>query len=116
MYKIPVVVSGNPLRLEIPYLPDCHDWRTKVLSKAIDKCSNEGAIALIKSNWGRFAVGSVATAGIAAGTLIIAPPLGAVAIAAFSTYLGKVSANRYREYRNELDPVEKELGGANNPK
>jgi len=46
---IPVVVAGHSTKTKLLV---CGDWRNKVLEKVIEKSSDEGAIAILKSNWG----------------------------------------------------------------
>jgi len=117
--EIPVVVAGHPMRTQLPV---CDDWRTKVLEKAIEKSSDEGAIAILKSNWGKYAAGSLTTgaaAGVAGACLFLGPP-GWVAAAGISAggltpiaaAIGVIALSKYQNYKGKVEAIKKEMGGA----
>jgi len=117
--KIPVVVAGNPLSTQLPV---CDDWRNKVLEKAIEKCSDEGAIAILKSNWGKYAAGSLTTgaaAGVAGACLVLGPPgwvaaagISAVGLASIAATIGAIARSKYRNHEGKAEVTKKEMGGA----
>jgi len=92
--EIPVVVAGHPTKTKLPV---CDDWRNKVLQKAIEKSSDEGAIAILKSNWGRYAAGSAAATsaavGVAGACIVLGPP-GWLAAAGLVSSVGLASIAR----------------------
>jgi len=119
--EIPVVVAGHPVRTQLPV---CDDWRTKVLQKAIEKSSDEGAIAILKSNWGRYAAGSAAAAsaavGITGACLFLGPPgwvaaaglMSAANLASIASNIGSIAQSRYENHQEKVEAVKKEMGGA----
>jgi len=119
--EIPVVVAGHPMRTQLPV---CDDWRTKVLEKVIEKSSDEGAIAILQSNWGKYAAGSAAATGAAAGVagacLFLGPPgwvaaaglMSAAGLTSIAYNFGSIALSKYQNHKEKVEAVKKEMGGA----
>lgn len=90
---VPVVASGHPLEYGLPV---CKDWRNKLLTKAIEKCSNEGAIALLKSNWCH-----ISTGGKYIGTTVAAlffGPIGVMISPDIAATIEQISKEKYSNH------------------
>jgi len=114
--EIPVVVAGHPIRTQLPV---CNDWRNKVLQKAIEKSSDEGAIAILKSNWGKYAAGSVTTVGVAGACLFLGPPgwvaaagISAVSLTSIAATIGAIALSKYQNHKGKVEAIKTEIGGA----
>jgi len=117
--EIPVVVAGHPMRTQLLV---CDDWRNKVLEKAIEKSSDEGAIAILKSNWGKYAVGSLGTgaaASVAGACLFFGPPgwvaaagISAASLTSIASTIGVIALSKYQNHKGKVEAIKKEMGGA----
>jgi len=114
--EIPMAVAGHPTNTKVPV---CDDWRNKVLEKALDKSFDEGAIAILKSNWGKYAAGSVTTVGVAGACLFLGPPgwvaaagISAVSLTSIAATIGAIALSKYQNHKGKVEAIKTEIGGA----
>ena len=113
---VPVVASGSPIDFSLPV---CDDWRNMVLHKSLDTCSNEGAVAILKSKWGQFTNEASHKAGksaaLAKASLKFGPPgwvagVGLISFAGASAIAGKIGKVVSDKYTKKLIEDEKVKG------